>query len=37
MKAQNDTHIPFGEPNYVTQTTGLLGDRKRDKIITGMK
>lgn len=25
------------KPNYVTQTTGLLGDRKRDKIATGIE
>lgn len=30
-------YIPFGEPNYVPQTTELSGDRKRDKITTGMK
>lgn len=28
MKVQNDTHIPFGEPKYSTQSPGLLGDRK---------
>lgn len=37
MKGQNDTHILFNEPDYLTQSFTLLDDRKQDKITTGIE
>lgn len=37
MKAQNDTHIFFNEPDYLTQSIALLDDRKQGKITTSIE